>query len=94
MTSSGRPAGKPRGFYTLKDPWTKDTFKGYLEGAWFKIYWPLIKIVLLSIDFLLLLLMTGSFVVSAVGCIVTLLFYQDILTLFFPNTIKVGAMDH
>ena len=31
---------------------------------------------------------------SVLGCLMALCFYQDIVALVVPNTVKMGAMDH
>lgn len=45
-TMAQRPENRPRGFYTVPRPWTKDTTKKYFKGAKNKVIFPLIKLAL------------------------------------------------
>ena len=39
-----RPADRPRGFYEVKNLWSKDTETKYFKGFWSKVGWPLVKL--------------------------------------------------
>jgi len=94
MAPGERPSEKPRGFYALKDSWAKDKFRGNFLGTWHNVYFPLIKTGLLFAEYFAVSTICSCWIVPLVTCLLTLLFYQDIMCLFHSNTIKVGAMDH
>ena len=89
-----RPANRPKGYYTQKDSWSKEKFKGNFEGTWHQVYYPLIKISLLLLEYWVMKLLCSCSLIPIIACLATLLFYQDFVCLFYPNTIKMGAMDH
>ena len=89
------PGKKPRGFFTEDLSWAKDKTFAYFQGTTLKIVWPTVKIIILIIIFLISNLVIGlSNYVSLFLCLLAVLFYQDVVAMLVPNTIKMGAMDH
>lgn len=94
MKTKSVPAMKPRGFFKNEYLWTNDTATEYYEGARLKIYWPLFKLcIVLCILFSLYTMMGLGIYQSLLICLMVTSFYQDIVAMIVPNTIRIPPMD-
>ena len=60
-----------------------------------KIFWPTVKIFTLTAFYAIFRLAIGLSLGYSIGaCLMIVLFYQDVVALCVPNTIKMPAMDH
>lgn len=85
---------KPRGFFTNKYPWTKDTTKEYYEGDRLQIYWPLAKtLMVISLLLTLHLVLGFGLLLTIFICVIITSFYQDVVAMIVPNTIRIPPMD-
>ena len=88
------PGAKPRGFYAEDLSWAKDKSFAYFQGTTLKIFWPAVKIIALVLLFLVSRIILGlSTNLSIVVCLLIVIFYQDVVAMIVPNTIKMGPMD-
>ena len=89
------PVEKPRGFYTEDLSWAKDKSFAYFQGSTLKIFWPTVKTIAIVLFFLICVMIFGlSTNMSFVVCFIIVYFYQNVVAMVIPNTIKMGAMDH
>jgi hypothetical protein len=85
---------KPRGFYLQDTKWSKDKDVAYFQGTNLKVVWPCVKIFSLLAIFAMLKIALGLSTLHSVGiCFCIIMFYQDVVCLILPNTIKMPAMD-
>jgi hypothetical protein len=92
-SSSLRP-NRPHGFYKETPEWTTDTEREYFSGTRLNIVWPLVKITLISLVFGVLTLGLSFGIPASIGiCFLIVSFYQDLVCLIVPNTIRMSPMD-
>ena len=85
---------RPRGYYTIKYPWSKDTTTGYFAGFGMKIGWPLVKTILISLIYYAIRNHIGlSTVYTILICLVITGFYQNVVAMIVPNTIRMPPLD-
>ena len=80
---SRRPANRPRGYFTIDEPWAKDKTTKYFKGAKDKVIYPLIKLVIIILLWISLYNKDIPSWQIGVCTLVILLTYQHFVALAF-----------
>ena len=81
-----------KGMFKFQTPWSKDTSTAYFEGAHMRVYWPIAKLILLCLEYFLVVSIGLQPVLGALCCLLTLLFYQDVVA-YFKGYTRMKSLD-
>lgn len=85
---------KPRGFYKMVDPWTKDKTKDYFEGPMNEFVWPVAKAWGLLLLAQLIQFVVGRYWLTLLTCMLATYFYPQIVAYMVEGAIPMPPMDN